>query len=252
MDEATPETTAREVGSRRRSHKAPPTDPSTTQHGAPQPMRAAILPSTVTSDETDVSHVLRMLRRRKAVVLGTTTFMVVLAVLVTLLRSAQYEATAEVLLRRPIAVTGGVADATDPERAIQDEIRFIESDVTPAARHKAPRAGGEHQGLSRCRRRPPVVHRQRWRRRRGGLAANAYAQAYLELRADELDSRCRRSSPADRGHRSTPRRAPDPRRRRSVAAGRSGGRCGAFAAGRPARRGAEHVARCGGPAGGRR
>jgi capsular polysaccharide biosynthesis protein len=136
-------------------------------------------------DPADLMQAVRVLRRRKAVVLGAAAVLVVVAILVTSLRETPYEATAEVLLRRPSAV-GSTGDATDPARAIQNEIRLIESDVV---RDRVAveigrdatidvTAGADDDLLSFTAREDDASA--------AAAVANAYARAYLDVRIDEL------------------------------------------------------------------
>jgi Mrp family chromosome partitioning ATPase len=149
----------------------------------PREVRVATAP-----EEPDLRSALRVLNRRRNVILATIVFFVAMGSVVTMSRPSTYEATAELLLRRPSAVISAADDAGDPDRVIRNEIRFIESQVTrDLVLERLGHAGtvtvtgSEGDDLL-------TIVAESDDPEEAATLANAYAQAYLDLRAEDLQA----------------------------------------------------------------
>jgi Mrp family chromosome partitioning ATPase len=169
-----------------RSNGYPTTTDVEVEPPAPSPPREVRVATA--PEEPDLRSALRVLNRRRSVILATIVFFVAMGSVVTMSRPSTYQATAELLLRRPSAVISAADDAGDPDRVIRNEIRFIESQVTrDLVLERLGHAGtvtvtgSEGDDLL-------TIVAESDDPEEAATLANAYAQAYLDLRAEDLQA----------------------------------------------------------------
>jgi Mrp family chromosome partitioning ATPase len=140
------------------------------------------------SDEPDLRSALRILRRRLPVIGLVTALLVALGGFVAVTGSTSYEATAELLLRRPSAVVSTGADSGDPDRVIRNEVRFIESQVTRDLVESRLGHEGDVSVSSEDGDDLVTITATSEDAEDAAAVANAYAQAYLDLRTGDLQA----------------------------------------------------------------
>jgi Mrp family chromosome partitioning ATPase len=139
-------------------------------------------------EEPDLRSALRVLGRRKKTILATVVLFLTLGVFVTMSRPAKYEATAELLLRRPSATLSSAGDTGDPDRMIRNEIRFIESQVTRDRVRELTGQVGDVTVIGQDGDDLLSITAESEDAATAATLANAYAQAYLDMRAADLQS----------------------------------------------------------------
>ena len=139
--------------------------------------------------QVEIRHMLATLRKRSAIVIAVVAAMAILGAFLAFSAGDRYEADAQILLKRPGATVQGADRAsTDSDRALQNEVLFIKSsivrDVVTKALGREERirvaagAGNDLVKLTATADEGP----------RAASIANAYANAYLQLRQQRLAS----------------------------------------------------------------
>jgi Mrp family chromosome partitioning ATPase len=138
--------------------------------------------------EPDLRSALRVLRRRRNVIILTALVLIDLGAALALLKPAQYEATAQLLLRRPSAVVTVDDGGSDPDRVIRNEVRFIESQVTRDLVESRVGEDGDIEVTAQEGDDLISITATADNGADAATVANAYAQAYLDLRTSDLQA----------------------------------------------------------------